>query len=365
MPMDSIFLAISIIIALLVGVAIGRWSRNDLVKQVELMSKSIEQNADSSQKDRDLELLLLPLHDEVKNLREQATEQRKAEAAQESLMQRDLERLRTNSDVLAKALGNNAVRGSYGEGQLEGLLYESGLVEGVHFEKQLQSQDLDGTKIKPDITIKLPGGSAFPVDSKFPFSAYWSFIQSTDETDRARLLDQHKNDVRARIKELNDKNYASAYEGPNLVVLFFPFESILQAALEVDHGLIQFAVEKGVTLTTPATLLGVLRTVSMAWQRNQLAENSSKIGSSANKVIGHVASLVDDLNKVGKNLDAATKNFNLFVRRFDNGFVTSVRSLQEYTTAQDTAIELNHEAVEEIREFRGRAAELEKPTEDD
>lgn len=356
--MDSIFLVITALVGLVLGWILGRASRSDLANQVRLLESSLEQNRTTSGQEKLLSAMLEPLQKEVQLLRDQANQFRIAEAEQEGQIKTELERLRTNSDVLAKALGNNAARGTYGEGQLEGLLYEAGLIEGVHYETQANIH-LDGTRIRPDAVIKLPGGSAFALDSKFPFSAYWNYIKEADENERSRYLTQHVSDVRARVKELHDRKYAEALDGPDFVVLFFPFESILQVALENDHGLMQFAADMKVTMTTPATLLAVLRTVSMAWQRNQLAENAQRIGASANEVVRGVGGLIDDVNKLGRNLQTAATSYNEFIRRFDNSFVRQVRSLQDLTTNSTTALELNGEISDEIRDFQAKVRELE------
>lgn len=358
--MDIILIAGAVIFALLLGIGIGRWSRNDLLNQVEDLRTSLAREQQVQSKQGDLELLLKPLKDELERLRDQAKSQREEEVRTETIIQGDLNQLRKHSEVLAKALGGNSVRGTYGEGQLEALLEASGLVNGVHYETQ-KTLVSEGGVARPDVTIKLPNNQAVQVDSKFPFSAYWDFIKCEDPELQPALLKKHQKSVRDRIKELNDKKYADLTEGPNIVILFFPFESIWQAAIESDQGLVQYAADNRVVLTTPTTLLGVLRTIHYAWQRNQLAENASKIGTAADNLLRSVSTLIDDLNKLGNQLNTVTKTYNSFVSRFDSSFVTSAKRLQELTSTVDTNLETSDRETIEVREFRGKAAEIANP----
>lgn len=358
--MDIILTATAVIFALLVGIGIGRWSRNDLVKQVEDLRASLVREQEIKTGQGDLELLLKPLKDELERLREQAKSQREDEVRTEALIQGDLSQLRKHSEVLAKALGGNSVRGTYGEGQLEGLLEAAGLINGVHYETQ-KSVTSDNGVSRPDVTIKLPNNQAVQVDSKFPFDAYWKFIECEDPELRAELLKRHQKAVRDRIKELNAKKYADLTEGPNIVILFFPFESIWHAAIESDQGLVQYAADNRVVLTTPTTLLGVLRTIHYAWQRNQLAENASKIGTAADNLLRSVSTLVEDLNKLGNQLNTVNKTYNAFVSRFDSSFVTSAKRLQELTSMVDANLETSDRETIEARDFRGKAAEIANP----
>lgn len=360
MPMENFLTALVVVVALLIGIGIGRWSRNDLVNQVTALQESVEREKARQGEKTNLGEMLQPLREEIKTLREQAKVQREAEVQTEALIKRDIESLRQHSETLAKALGGSSVRGTYGEGQLESLMESAGLVRGVHYETQQKLSD-DGKTYRPDVTINLPGGQAVQMDSKFPFDAYWEFIKAEDEVARAEYLKRHREAVRDRIKDLNSKNYADLTDGPNFVILFFPFESIWQAAVEGDSSLAQYAAANRVVITTPVTLLSVLRTVSHAWQRNQLAENASRIGTAAENLLRSVDALVEDLNRIGSQLKTVSKTYNAFVTRFDNSFVTSARRLQELTAANDAKLKIDELEMNETKEFQGKAANLIEP----
>ena len=59
--------------------------------------------------------------------------------------------------------------------------------------------------------------------------------------------------------------------------LFVPAESLFSAALEGDHDLIIWAADKRILLATPASLIALLRSVSVSWQQHAQTENAAAI----------------------------------------------------------------------------------------
>lgn len=55
--------------------------------------------------------------------------------------------------------------------------------------------------------------------------------------------------------------------------MFVPNEPCLGAAFESTPSLLEYAIEKQVLITTPVTLLALLKTVAYGWQQQQITEN--------------------------------------------------------------------------------------------
>ena len=193
----------------------------------------------------------------------QEAELKRVEA--ESVMRTQIENMRTGNETLlrettrlAGALSNSQTRGKFGETQLEMILENSGLIEGVHFFKQ-DYRSKDAAISKPDIRIAIPGGSEIFIDSKFPFDRFLEAIGESDPLSRRSLMELHAKDLMGHVNSLAKRGYQESSNSPDYVVLFAPFESILSEALEVDPQILHKSFEKGITIATPTTMMALLR----------------------------------------------------------------------------------------------------------
>ena len=59
--------------------------------------------------------------------------------------------------------------------------------------------------------------------------------------------------------------------------MFMPAEAIFSQALETDPGLIEYAAGKGVMLSTPTTLIAMLKTIAYAWNSEAVAANAAEV----------------------------------------------------------------------------------------
>src|SRR5208337_5434902 len=99
-------------------------------------------------------------------------------------------------------------------------------------------------------------------------------IDSADTVKRAQALAQHADKLKDTIRDLARKDYPAQYPNAlDYVVLFVPAESLFSAALEADHDLIVWAAERRILLATPASLIALLRSVSVSWRQQAQSEN--------------------------------------------------------------------------------------------
>ena len=210
----------------------------------------------------------------------------------------------------AGALSNSQTRGKYGETQLEMLLEYAELQEGVHFERQASSKNLDAQTLRPDIKILMPGGTALYVDSKFPFERFLEAYGADSPEEKARLMELHAKDLLKHVEALAKRGYHDENDSPDFVVLFAPFESILSEALEADPQLLEKAFNKGVTIATPTTMLALLRTVGYVFGRSRMAQSASQIQELAGEFLKRVTTLHSKLSVLGERIKGAEKAYN-------------------------------------------------------
>jgi DNA recombination protein RmuC len=159
--------------------------------------------------------------------------------------------------------------------------------------------------------VKLPGDRFIIVDAKVPDFDFLNALESAEPVKRAEALAAHAAKLKATIKALADRDYPSQFPNAlDYVVLFVPAESLFSAALEGDHDLIVWAAEKRILLATPASLIALLRSVSVSWQQHAQTENAQKIAEAAREFFRASCVFTEHFEKIRDGLAKANEAFN-------------------------------------------------------
>jgi len=259
---------------------------------------------------------------------------------------------------LAGALSSSQTRGRFGEVQLEMLLENAGLIEGIHFTKQNSDRGNDEIS-RPDIQISIPGGSRIFIDSKFPFTRFLEAVDADDEESRDSLMQQHAKDLLKHVEALAKRDYQGVTFSPDFVVLFAPFESILSESLRVDPMLLEKAFAKNVTIATPTNMLALLRTVAYAFGRQDLADNAVAIQGHASELLKRVGSLHAKLATLGDRIKSVERGFNDVVQTAETSLLRPARSMVNLgvSTGANKLAPLN-DVDDEVRAIKSAALEI-------
>lgn len=333
--------------------------RAQLESQSAQSTAEQEANAASREASARLDELLRSMNAGMAQLTEktQAAELKRAEVEaqikeQIKNMSEKNERLVLETAKLAGALSKAQNRGQLGEAQLEMILESSGLTEGIHFERQ-EHRVSDGELSKPDITIKLPGGTEIFVDSKFPFDRFWDGIGSDDPVQRANLMASHAKDLLSHINALAKRGYQEGANSPDFVVLFAPFESILSEALDADSLLLQKAFAKNVVLATPTTMLALLRTIAYGYSRHDLARNADEIRNLAGELLKRVGKVHERIESLGDKIKSTERAFNELVASAENHLLVPARKMGKLGAPSGKVMSGIAPIDSEVRAIRG------------
>ena len=222
----------------------------------------------------------------------------------------------------AALVGGTKIQGNQGEGILARLLEQSGLVRGVHYEAQTGRPE-EG---RPDVCLfEAQNRYQILIDSKMNLKDYVTASSLPDDSAhhelRARALRSHAQSIRRQIDSLSERDYAGrvtpkeGYENLPLVVMFCPFEAVLEAALAVDPTLMQYAYEKGIVLVTPLTLWGYLWLIVRGWKRREVERRYDEIQALGRDVVSALDSLLGDLAEMGESLAKAHQAYERLSRR--------------------------------------------------
>jgi DNA recombination protein RmuC len=237
--------------------------------------------------------------------------------------------LRTETRQLVSALRAPQVRGRWGEHQLRRIVEAAGMLEHCDFSEQV-SGVTDAGGVRPDLVVRLHGGRQVVVDAKAPFEGYLAAMEARDESTRNGHLSQHARQLRAHVDALSAKAYWSAFEPtPEFVVLFVPADPFLDAALQRDASLLEYAFSRDIVLATPATLVALLRTIAYAWRQEALARNALAVHTLGRELYTRLSTMGDHLAKVGTSLGGAVTAYNKAIGSLEARVLVSARRLAE------------------------------------
>lgn len=263
---------------------------------------------------------------QVESARQQAYGELRSQVQQLASVGRELQ---DRTGTLASALQQPRVRGSWGELTLRRAVELAGMSAHCDFAEQ-QTIGSETTRLRPDLTVHLPGGRDIAVDAKVPLKAFTEASEAKNEAERQEAIRRHVQLVRAHIQQLGSKSYWSEMPStPEFVVLFMPGESFFSAALESDRTLIEDAQSHGVILASPTTLIALLKAAAYGWQQKSMEENTRRIAQLGQVLYERIEKFVEHLGEIRKGLDRASRSYNDAVGSFNDRLLPSVRRLGE------------------------------------
>ena len=196
--------------------------------------------------------------------------------------------------------------------------------QGVDYSCQTTSQGG-----RPDVVVHLPGGKNVVIDSKAPFDAFERAANASSDEERTAALGEFARRVRQHVQELGRKGYwAHVTPSPDFTFMFLPGDAYLAAAEEQDAELFGYAYERGVLITTPRTIVVMLRTIRVAWQNENASEHAATVLKVASELHDRLSTMADHLAKVGRGLDSAVSAYNKAVGSYGSRVLVSARRLE-------------------------------------
>lgn len=213
--------------------------------------------------------------------------------------------------TLQNVLQNPKQRGVFGEYYLQSVL-ENVMAPGQF---QMQYKFNDGEIV--DAAVFLEKGKVLPIDSKFSLENYNRFIESGDKTERDRLLQKIKIDLKGRIDETS-KYIRPSENTMDFAFMFIPSESLYYDLLINNVGtagssrdLIEYAFrDKHVIIVSPTSFMAYLQTVLQGLRSLQIEEQAKDIQIRVGKLGRHIGKFETYMQKLGSALGTTVNHYN-------------------------------------------------------
>ncbi|WP_417508200.1 DNA recombination protein RmuC [Microbacterium sp.] len=367
--MDASLIALLVITALAVGAAVGWFARaaratssqaqaradlaraeaelaaarDDRDRQYDLYRDAVEHarteqraEAERVQQQNAVLTALAPVRESLQQMQTKVASLEQERHAQFGSLTEQLRRaqesdeaLRATTESLAGALRSTATRGVWGETQLRRVVEAAGLTRHVDFDLQ-STISSDRGQGRPDMVVRLPGGTSIAVDAKVPLDAYLeaSALSGGDanEAQRRVHMQKHVKAVRAHVDALAKKAYWSGLDAsPEFVICFLPSESLLAAAIDEDPTLLDYAFSKRVALASPVNLWAVLKTVSFTWTQQEVSTEARTLLALGTQLFDRLGTLAGHADDLRRALERTVDSYNKFAGSLETRVLVTAR----------------------------------------
>jgi DNA recombination protein RmuC len=235
---------------------------------------------------------------------------------------------------LSTALRRPEVRGRWGEITLRRVVELAGLSEHCDFTEQEHIASADRGPLRPDLLVRMPESRTIVVDAKTPLDAYMDAAEAGDDETRRTALARHAMQVEQRVRELGQKSYWEQFEhSPEFAVLFLPGDQFLAAALAERPDLIESALKQRIIVTTPSTLMALLKVIAYGWRQNRMSENALAVRKLGEDLHKRLTTFVTHLQKVSRSLGNAVDSFNASIGSMERNVLPQARKFTELGVA--------------------------------
>lgn len=298
-------------------------SKKELQVQFENLANQIfaeKTKTFADQSRANLDTILTPFKEKITEFEKKVTEAYNTEGKERHSLIKEVQRLQElnqkigeDAENLTKALkGDTKTQGTWGEIILERILEESGLRKGLEYDSQGGFRDTDGKLLKPDVIVHLPEEKDIIIDSKVSLVAYEKYMRAASDEERDRAIKEHLISINSHLKGLESKKYDElpGVKSLDFVLMFVPIESAFMLAIDKDSEIFRKAFDQNIMIVSPSTLLVTLRTIQNIWRYEHQNKNALEIADKAGNLYDKFVGFVDDLEKIGDQIDNTRKAYD-------------------------------------------------------
>ena len=220
----------------------------------------------------------------------------------------------------------------------------SGMRRYCDFDTQVTLED--GSR--PDMVIQLTNNRYIIVDSKVPLTSYQEGIHATNEVYAEECFKKHAQALRSHIKALHHKSYGSkpihSHVYPlDFICLFLPSESLYSTVLQYDVDIIEYAISHHVYITSPTTLIALLKLIEKGWKVEEVSKNTLELQQLGMDMYNRIGSLTNHIHTLGKQLERSVSSYNDVIGTFDSRVLVTAKKFQKFIPTNNNTTSTMHQ----------------------
>ena len=220
--------------------------------------------------------------------------------------------------------GPGQKQGAWGQMVLEFILGRLGFTEGQEFETQVSTKSDDGSTKIPDVIVHFPdkdGKRDVVIDSKVSLTAWDEYVNSDDENIKQEALKRHKKSIKDHIDSLSRKNYQKELGIKSLdgVIMFCPNEAAISTLGQSSRLMLDYAMQKKITLVGPAMLYFTLKTVEYYWKAEKQNKNTQQIIKLAEEIGSISIKVYDGAKKSAESIKKTSDGIDEIMNKIKDG----------------------------------------------
>ncbi len=289
-----------------------------------------------------LDSIIKPMQKDISEFKQRMEQVHKEDIEARSALSQHLSQLKElnlqmSQDALnlTKALKSDSkVQGNWGEMILENILENSGLREGVEFDREKSFTDDEGKRLRPDVIINMPGKKHVIIDAKVSLTDYERAMSATEKADKEAAIKAHVKSLQKHIQELSAKDYQHIHNinSPDYVLMFVPIEGAYLMAIEADSSIFESAFTKNIAVVTPSTLYATLKLIEQLWRYEKQSSNVAKLTKQAGSLHDKFVTFIKSFEDIETHLGRAQKSYDTALGQLKDGrgnLVNQVKTLAD------------------------------------
>ena len=261
----------------------------------------------------------------ISNIEQAIKELKEDEATRKGSISTMLEDFKTrgeNLERVAREMKNTLIsgpgqkQGAWGQMVLEYILKKLEFTEGQQFETQKSITTETQGRLIPDVIVHFPDNREVIIDSKVSLTAWDEYVNSDDPVIKEEALKRHRISIKNHIDSLSKKDYQKLYNINSLdsVIMFVPNEASISSLGDISRKMMEYALEKKITMVGPAMLYFTLKTVEYYWKAERQSKNikevvklAEEIGTQGIRVYDSSKKAVEAIKKKSESVEEVLK----------------------------------------------------------